>query len=538
MIFAFFSLLAFLTGLAPVILLHGYIDIGSSSSWVEIGVEKDSARWRRRKGRLGRRDEKHNLDRIKNSLSSDGNTRNETSKPIIAYVVPIVYCGNDRGGQIGWKSNHSFLDAAMIIHHSIRRNSHPVHPTSNYSYEMIALVIVDSGKEAKCEPTLDLLRTAGYKVRVRKEPVHHPLWHIRRNLPGREKRGQGNATEPRIKSEPCCGPKEFIKLRAYQLIEYPVVVMLDMDAILLRPLDVLFDAMIYSGAGAKTMEEGDIMTSRRGEAARESLVEEGLLAPTRYSANDKFAREQLPRQINAFYTRDWGSATPKGAKWVGLQGGFLVLRPSLQAYQSLVDILQDGNFVEGWGKGSGWGASGYGYHIYGAMTFQGLMAYYQEVNATIKGVELHSCKFNLMASNPRMTSGSRISRSTPINQTSAGYSDGRCRDARKNCDDVQCQTWDMARAYSVHYTHCRKPWTCPAPESNSLRRNTCAGMHREWFRVRQELEEELRKKGMLERDRESVAAGKFEVDSFLGYCNESGVYNPMEFVGEVKKVFS
>ena len=44
----------------------------------------------------------------------------------------------------------------------------------------------------------------------------------------------------------CCGDKEFLKLYSYTLVDYPIVVQLDLDSLIVQPLDDLFDAMFDS----------------------------------------------------------------------------------------------------------------------------------------------------------------------------------------------------------------------------------------------------------------------------------------------------
>ena len=43
----------------------------------------------------------------------------------------------------------------------------------------------------------------------------------------------------------CCQEKELIKLWAYTIIDYPIVVHLDIDTMVLQPMDELHDVMIY-----------------------------------------------------------------------------------------------------------------------------------------------------------------------------------------------------------------------------------------------------------------------------------------------------
>ena len=88
-------------------------------------------------------------------------------------------------------------------------------------------------------------------------------------------------------------------------------------------------------------------------------------------------------------------------------------RPSLDVYKDYCRIIQEGNYILGRGHGSGYGSAGYGQQIEGSMTFQGLLPYYSDVvNRT--GVEVHRCKFNQMAGNPRESIGAQFPRPTPL----------------------------------------------------------------------------------------------------------------------------
>lgn len=116
----------------------------------------------------------------------------------------------------------------------------------------------------------------------------------------------------RIKKSGCCGEVELLKLEAWTLTDYHRVVHLDMDAMLLQPLDSLF----------------------------------------------KMDKDLL-------YTCDVNMMSAS-SKHCPVQGGFFVLRPDLQLYKELVDTVLEGDFR----GGSGWGGKGVGY-FYGGQTIQG-----------------------------------------------------------------------------------------------------------------------------------------------------------------------
>jgi len=70
------------------------------------------------------------------------------------------------------------------------------------------------------------------------------------------------------------GEKELIKLEAYTFTEYPVVVHVDLDVLVLKSLDNLFDAML--GVGDNPISKVELM----------------------------WPDQPVPAKINAFFTRD------------------------------------------------------------------------------------------------------------------------------------------------------------------------------------------------------------------------------------------
>ena len=103
---------------------------------------------------------------------------------------------------------------------------------------------------------------------------------------------------------------------------------MDLDSLVLQPLDDLFDAIILG--------------EDESSAARSNLPIHG----------DKV----LPKKIDAFYTRDYNMVNPGGEEHAGVQGGFLMIRPSEDSFDEYIDIVLEGNFIEG----RGWGGK-YGY---------------------------------------------------------------------------------------------------------------------------------------------------------------------------------
>ena len=120
----------------------------------------------------------------------------------------------------------------------------------------------------------------------------------------------------------CCQEIELFKSWACALIDYEVVVHLDLDALVMQSMDELFDAMV------------DWPDYKKSKDNSMSLM---------FNA-------KLPKKIDACFTRDYDLLnSPK--KNAGTQRGFFVTRPSDDAFEEHRQVFLEGNFVAfgGWG---------------------------------------------------------------------------------------------------------------------------------------------------------------------------------------------
>lgn len=187
----------------------------------------------------------------------------------------------------------------------------------------------------------------------------------------------------------------------------------------------------------------------------------------------------------------------------------------MTTFYELSSIVKEGNFSPGFDVvNSGWRSSGYGSHIWGAATIQGLLAYYYDIIAYTSSVELNRCQYNQIGDNPRRSSfdpRGKYPRGTYWN--TSVYQDTDCRDGREKCDDVQCQTWPINQTKVVHFTYCKTPWKCPDLTWNETKNTeACRAMHKEWFRVRMEMQ-----------DQKKNANGTFQPDYHFGFCDSIGI---------------
>lgn len=254
-----------------------------------------------------------------NSGRGGGGWFRRPSEPVvIGYAVSLIKCGDFQSSRAG------LVDAALVLQHSVHLTSARTPASGSvYDYRMFAIV------HAQAEPCAGALRDAGYAVLVRDPPI------ARREI-------QGGYLRSHVQRAWCCGDDEFVKLYAYTLPEVPIVVHVDMDFVFHRPMDDVYDAMLFS------------KDSAIGKQARERIPVE-------------FPNELTwPDNIEAMMTRDWPQVMP-GRK-PPFQAGFLVAKPNQEVFDVIVDVIRMGDYVEGYSRENGWGGSGHGGYV-GAMAY-------------------------------------------------------------------------------------------------------------------------------------------------------------------------
>jgi lipopolysaccharide biosynthesis glycosyltransferase len=396
----------------------------------------------------------------------------KSSPPVVAYAVSFIKCGDHQNNAAG------LIDASLVLRHSIHKiSSRNPESGSKYDYKMYAIV------HRQAQACSQVLEKSGFEVIVVDPPFD-------------KSEIKGDFLRSHIHKERCCGHDEFIKLHAYKLPE-DVIVHVDIDFALYKPMDSLFDAILH---------DKDSFT---GQAARKALQ---LERPG----------EALPDKIGAFITRDWPQVIP--GKWpAGYQAGFLVARRDPSIAEEMVAVIKEGNYTEGWGYGHGWGNKGYAGWV-GAMAMQGLVAYYYDHIRPGNAVELNHCMYNHMGMDVRHK--------------------GKCRNGSDKCED--CMQTKMKDIYSMHYTMCRKPWLCQAigapggkkPDggrgsalnTNSVNVEHCLEMAQQWHSLRSDLEASLLELTNDELIKEG-ASGTYKPDVFHGHCDGDGDAHYLKIAG-------
>ena len=392
-----------------------------------------------------------------------------TKRKTVAYAISIT---GDASGE--W---HGIDGAAVLGHSAVRAHR----GGSRYDAALVAFVAPSVSAAGRRR-----LEAVGYRV-------------LEKALPVEVEAIEGDYLRARIGSNGCCGAWELLKLYAWTLEEYHRVVHLDVDSLVLRNLDELFDDdPADGGAPASAAARGYDAKLRAAAAPVPARVEDAVYAQFTYDWN--------------MAQRPWGANPP-------VQGGFFVARPSLAVYDELVAIVKKGDFRGGWG-GTKAG------NFYGGMTIQGLLPYYFRHVRPSFGREVRACVYNNMASNPR---------------DAGGFGKGACRDGTRpdaagqytgsiaagDCDD--CRLTDVEDVKVVHFTICQKPWTCHGASTGCYYCPICAKFHREWFLIREEFEGE-----------NGVDLGRYDgtVKDRRGMCKTTGEhgYVPIDVASMASKM--
>lgn len=367
----------------------------------------------------------------------------------IAFCVVISSC-----------ESFSVTEGAAVLGYSIRRASIYGTLGGRYDYKLYAVHHPDAYTCSK------QLEDIGYTLLERETPVR--VQDIR-----------GEFLRKNIVSNGCCGENELLKLEAYTLIQHNVVVLLDVDALVLKPMDNLFDYMLK---GIKPPENETEFSYRN-------------------SLNFPIPANSVP---NLLYTLDYAMVAPI-KKTKPVQGGFLILRPNLTIYESLRQIVLEGDFRD---QGGWKGISG---KFYGSMTIQGLLSHYYtsalhnadtglESEAST-AVEVNRCVYNNMASSPRTSPNAK-----------GGGGPNKCFTGQETCEDCRMRLFEDI--VSTHFTVCQKPWLCKRHAQKNPEHVLCRKFHGAWFSIRSEMEQSWGRSGR--------GNGTWELDLFQGYCRDFG----------------
>jgi hypothetical protein len=219
----------------------------------------------------------------------------------VAFVVVVTGCSDD----------FAVFDGAAVLAYSIHQNS--IHGPNGGRYDYDSYVFHHSNASECALP----LQKLGYIVGERDTPV--AIADIR-----------NEAFQSHIQTSGCCGERELIKFEAFTLTQYPVVVLLDVDTLVLQPLDRLFDFVLNA---THVPDPDDLMYVGK---------------PAMLGMNTNVT---IPEKIDLLYTSDYPMVEPTRLV-KPTQGGFAVLRPNMKVYYDIIEIVKEGDYHF---DGGGWG---------------------------------------------------------------------------------------------------------------------------------------------------------------------------------------
>jgi len=173
--------------------------------------------------------------------------------------------------------------------------------------------------------------------------------------------------------------------------------------------------------------------------------------------------------IDFMYTRDYNMVEPprRQPHQIGVQGGFLVVRPNKEDFEKFVNVILSGGDYK---QGGGWGGKLRFGGYYGSGTIQGLASYYYGHLEPNRDIELNRCYYNTMVDNP-------IAHNDKKNTS-------MCRTLEPDLKCQDCRKTKLEEIYSVHFTVCGKPEWCHLTFKLPL----CRDLFIEWHKARTSLE--------------------------------------------------
>jgi hypothetical protein len=414
-----------------------------------------------------------------------------TQPIVIAYVITFPH--KCEGGEY---NSTTWMDSILVLRHSIHLTSVRGNAHSHYDYHLVAMV--ETKAEASCSPVL-YQSGAFHTVMIKEPPIY-----------GQEIVGEkGSLARKTLHRK---GTTEFLPLYIYEMTEYPIVVHVEWDSILTKPLDDVLDAFLYHPQ------------SNIGRTARERIVLE---------QHQGRRNVVWPDNVQAAFTLDWPQVMP-GRK-PGVRPGLFIVKPNVNVYELIIDVIRQGDYVDGHSRENGWGGLGHGGYT-GAMGLSGLLAFVYEALLYDTWVELNQCRYNHVGMDV-------LYRAPPSFQKSHAKV-GQCRNDGDYCED--CMTTSLSLLHSVRFGEaCPRPWHCIGEGSRSRHDKTgvpeeqvslphCLELQGIWHGVRRDLEAKLYNLTNADTIREAGQAGDYLSHVYGGHCHSYGANGYLKIAASVR----
>lgn len=193
------------------------------------------------------------------------------------------------------KGDTGLLESAAVLHQSIKL---AMQKSARYDYHIYAFAHPDA------ESIAPKMKQLGYRIQIRDTPFDVS------DIPNKE--------FVAAQKGGCCFEKEYINLYSWLLLDYQVVIHLYLNTLVLKPMDDLFDLMTDPNYDRKNFQNAAMWTNM-GD----------------YDGD----------VVDFLFTRDYYMVHPPYHQphQIGVQGGFLAVRPNADTFAKLVETIVTGS---------------------------------------------------------------------------------------------------------------------------------------------------------------------------------------------------
>ena len=279
----------------------------------------------------------------------------KTTPVTIAYAISVTSC--DYSNTL---SRISVLDGAAVLGHSIHLAHNTTNTSSTYSYDykLYAFVLRDSVDE-QCITILSNI--LNYNVII-KDSIPFNVTQIKDpNL------------RQYIEFNGCCGSNEYLKLYAYTLVEHPIVVHLDIDTIVLKPLNELYNHLL-SFTSRSQQNHTTILDPKHMQKDRGYTSEDGIANTTFGTSSNTTVPDVTTTTTKSttgdstiatdddffYFTRDYHQQSKyqkTNPLQFGIQGGFFIIKPNMNIFRTFTSRILNETFIPT--SNGGWSNKGY-----------------------------------------------------------------------------------------------------------------------------------------------------------------------------------
>ena len=436
---------------------------------------------------IGLQQERAREEAFSNTLiHGSPSTKSRHHVPSIGYAITITSCG---------PYNDTMLHAATAVARMVQNiSARPDNDFPNYRLHAFCDPI---GVSVGCQT---ILKRLNYTVWTLPNPVNETLVQE-----------QSERYYKYANTNGCCGLSEFLKLYAYTLTKHDAVVHLDVDVVLIKPMNDVFQVLIHQDQEAYRRLDRISPPPRRGPDEEQGHDDTPLSSIQAFITKDYTAAETLTNRQLLFSQNDTNKLT--------VQGGFFVVRPNQTVFREMVRIVETESVH--YTSGGSWNNTMNG-AMWGAPQIQGLLGYYYSFVAADTAIELHPCFYNNIMASPTYDNRNGPKCMIPFQSP--------CPDCRKTPVDS---------VFVAHPIFCFKPWQCThwKDQERFIRSAPCRQYLHRWSSAVRDSEYMWIESGLewnAQRIDDSVLMGD-EKESYLlphvyrGYCLRNRTFVPLEF---------